>query len=299
MTDITALRIDLLESFEQLLSSLTAFIIDLKADHRYPIWVSRSETEIDNNYQMRDKSINLFQSLWYEDGQDGRETLTCPGIIGAGDNTITSARACNIAKDKFKTSVLALKQLGKAQQINVMEELHKRNQNVALSMQRLGAARLNLKQAYRHIPTLPQCPLKIGFTWSKQGRTIQRTSVAEARRLLERRTESPQVQRELQRLASITETETLARVRSVCPHLRANIVFATETADVERRLMQAPLPIVVPLTVNQSLPEFVPIPPEPIAGARLKRSDVRIEDEVFLPLLRIHRYKEVYRDISI
>jgi hypothetical protein len=57
----------------------------------------------------------------------------------------------------------------------------------------MGAARLNLKQAYRHIPLLERCPIKIGFTWSKQGRVIQRTSVAAARRLLEQRVETPQI----------------------------------------------------------------------------------------------------------
>jgi hypothetical protein len=165
-------------------------------------------------------------------------------------------------------------------------------------MQRMGAARLNLKQAYRHIPVLDKRPIKIGFTWSKQGRTIQRTSVQEARRLLERRRETPQTRLELERLAPIAETEMLARVRRVCPHLRANLVFQTPDDEIQRRLMQAPLPILVPLQPGEQLPEFVPIAPEPTGNQRLQRSDVRIEEEALLPTIRIHRYRFPYRHSS-
>ena len=59
--------------------------------------------------------------------------------------------------------------------------------------------------------------------------------------------------------------------------------------SLERRLVQAPLPILIPLAPGEPLPEFVPIPPEPTGQVRLKRSDVRIEDEPFLPLIRLHR----------
>ena len=175
-----------------------------------------------------------------------------------------------------------------------MEELYKRNDEVATAMRRLGAARLNLKQAYRHVPLLDKRPLKVGFTWSKQGRTIQRTTVAEARRLLERRSETPQVLAELRRLAAIPEDEILARVRSTSPHLRANIVSAG-SEERERRLIQAPLPILVPLADHEPLPDYVPVPPEPGGQVRLKRSDVRIEEEPFLPLIRVHRYQLAYR----
>jgi hypothetical protein len=209
---------------------------------------------------------------------------------------LTAAHACNIAKDDFKQAVLALKVLGRLEASSVMADLHHRQEPVAAAMRRMGVARLNLKQAYRHIPLLEQWPLKIGFTWSKQGRVIQRTSVAAARRLLEQRVETPQINLELQRLAEIPADEMLARVRSVCPHLRANIVFADSEGDgVRRRLMQVPLPVLIPLRGGECLPEFVPVAPEPIASPRLRRADVRIEDEPFLPSVRVHRYRPAHR----
>jgi hypothetical protein len=308
--DSALLRINLLESYDTMLDTLSAFCTALRSNETLPIWVSRSDQEIEQGLKMRDKAVMLYQALWYEDGQDGRETLTCPGLIAASADTLKAAHYCNDAKDAFKASVLALKKLSKGQAEAVMTDLHARDREVALSMRRMGAARLNLKQAYRHIPLLNTCPLKVGFTWSKQGRTIQRTTVAEARRLLEQRKDSPQVRSELERLAQIPETEMLARVRSVSPHLRANIVFPAHSAGPEngeatqgaksddglvRRLMQAPLPILVPAQAGGTLPDFIPIPPEPVGSSRLKRSDVRIEDEPFLPLIRVHRYQMTYR----
>ena len=294
-TDVTILRIGLLTSFENLLNAVSNFTSVVRNDTNYPAWVSRTDNEIEDSVEIRSKAAWLYHALWYEDGQDGRATVTCPGIVGAAPGTVKEAYACNLAKDNFKNAVLALKKLRKAQTDELIAELHHRSQAVATAMQRMGAARLNLKQAYRHVPILDVRPVKIGFTWSKQGKTIQRTTVSEARRLLEKRRESPQVRNDLSRLQQIPNNEVLARVRTVCPHLRANVVFESKNSDLERRLIQAPLPIIVPLKPGERLPEFIPIPPTPVGNLRLQRSDVRIEDDVFLPTIRIFRYRQPFR----
>lgn len=289
------LRIELLDCFEQLLQTLDSFCIAIRQDD-LPVWVSHTAAELDDVLTMRLKTIQLYRALWYEGSEDGRETLTCPGIVGASPATLIAAQSCNVAKDRFKAATLALKKLGRVEAKAVMTDLHRRQQSVALAMRRMGAARLNLKQAYRRIPLLEECPLKIGFTWSRQGRVIQRTSLEEAQRLLEQRVETPQITMERRKLAELGSDEVLARVRSVCPHLRANLVFAaSDHSGVRRRLMQAPLPILVPLPSGQSLPEFAPVAPEPPVSPRLRRADVRIEDEPFLPSVRIHRYRFPYR----
>ena len=290
-----SLRTELLISFEVLLERLDVFCASIRRNLELPAWVSRTEFELAEGLDMRTKAIRLYRALWYEENQDGRETLTCPGVVGADPDALAAAHACNLAKNSFKTAVLALKALGRIEANAAMADLHRRQETVALAMRRMGAARLNLKQAYRHIPLLEQRPLKIGFTWSKQGRVIQRTSVAAARRLLEQRVETPQIHLELQRLVEIRGDEMLARIRSVCPHLRANIVFAASEGAVQRRLMQAPLPILVPLRLGENLPEFVAVAPEPPVNSRLRRADVRIEDEPLLPSVRVHRYRDPYR----
>lgn len=296
MSSSLVLRAELLTRYQQLLEQLEHFCIRLRQDEALAAWISRAEDEITEGIDMRAKAIQLYRTLWYEEACDGRETLTCPGIVGASEGTLLAAIECNTAKDHFKSAVLAIRVLGRVESQAAMTDLHQRQENLALAMRRMGAARLNLKEAYRHIPLLDRRPLKIGFTWSKQGRVIQRTSLATARRLLEQRVETPQILLERQRLEQIGEEETLARVRSVCPHLRANLVFANdEGLGVRRRLMQAPLPILVPLQPGQPLPEFVPVAPEPPPVQRLRRADVRIEDEPILPSIRLHRYRLPYR----
>lgn len=293
-----AMRMTLLACFEDVLAQLDAFCTAVRHDTELPAWTSRTEAELADNLDMRTKAIQSYHALWYEnDHEDGRETLTCPGIVGASAKTLIAAHACNTAKDAFKAAVLAIKSCGRMEVKDAMTDLHRRWEPVAEAMRRMGAARLNLKQAYRHIPVLEQCPLKIGFTWSKQGRVIQRTSVETALRLLEQRIETPQIRLEQQRLSEISSDEPLARVRSVCPHLRANIVFAEiGGSGVSRRLMQAPLPILIPMNNHDHFPEFVSVSPEPPANPRLRRSDVRIEDEPFLPSIRVHRYRNPYRN---
>lgn len=294
--DSGLLRIELFECFEQMLTALGAFCAQVRHD-QLPAWVSRSDEETDQGLGLRDKAVQAYRALWYEDGQDGRETLTCPGLVGASPATLDAAQQCNTAKEAFKNAVLALKKLDKAQIDALWDELHSRDETINLAMRRMGAARLNLKQAYRHIPILAARPVKVGFTWSKQGRTIERKSVAEVRQLLETRLETAQIRLEMERLSQIPETEMLARVRSVCPHLRANLVFATADG-VERRLKQAPLPLLIPLAPGEPLPEFVPIAATPGTTRRMQRSDVQIEEELFLPSIRIHRYRPPYRNKS-
>lgn len=297
LTSPVAVRITLLDSFENLLNQLDNLCTAVRQDSALSAWVSRTEAELVQNLDMRSKAVQLYRALWYEDSQDGRETWTCPGIVGASPATLIAARACNLAKDEFKAAVLALKTLGRAGIGDAMADLHQRWEAVAEAMRRMGAARLNLKQAYRHIPMLEQRPLKIGFTWSKQGRVIQRTSVATVRRLLEQRVETPQTRLELQRLSAVSSDEPLARVRRVCPHLRANIVFAeSERSGIVRRLMQTPLPILVPLLSGDRLPEFVTVLPDPPVSVRLRRADVQIEDEPFLVSVRVYRYRSFCRN---
>jgi len=244
---------------------------------------------------MRIKAAHLYSTLWYEDGQDGRDTINCPGIVGVGVDTIQVIQLANAAKEAFKSAVLALKSVTRTEANSVMDELNRRNEEIATTMRRIGAARLNLKQAYRRIPLLEERPLKVGFTWSKQGRTIQRTTVAEVRSILERRMITPQLQAEMERLRSIPSSEVLARVRTVCPHLRANIVFISDNNKLKRRLIQAPIPIAVYLRPGEQLPDFVPVDLEPTGGRRLQRSDMRLEDEAFLPSVRVFRYRESCR----
>ena len=92
------LRLALLERFETLLGCLNVFCTAVRRDAALPSWVSRTEAELATDLDMRLKAIQLYRALWYEDCRDGRETLTCPGIVGASPETLIAAHACNAAR---------------------------------------------------------------------------------------------------------------------------------------------------------------------------------------------------------
>lgn len=282
------LRSNLLMRFEELVIVLKDLCTHIMEEADIGAWIPITELELANGLKIRNKAVQLYNALWYDNQEDGRETITCPGIIGASPHTLAIANACNIAKEAFKLAVLALKSQKDCEKFK-----QNRQETILTVMRSLGIARLNLKQAYRRIPVIQTKPIRIGFTWSKQGKVIQRMSKLSVQRLLEKRANTQPY--ELQLLSEIHQDEKLAHVRSICPHLLANVVLPGANGTI-RRLIQAPLPILIPLSIGESLPSFVPITPEYQHNKiRTKRIDVQIENKPFLPSVRIHRYRNPYR----
>ncbi len=293
MTDSTALRQTLFHQFELLIRALDEFCEGVLEDRDYAAWVALRDEEVGRD--MREKAVKLYQSMWYEDGQDGRDTLTCPGIIGASPATIEKAQVLNEVKASFKTAVLELKRLAKSENRQLVNDLHARSLSINTLMRQFGAARLNLKEAYRRVPILPQTPLRVGFTWSQFGRVIQRMTLTEVREMLENRRNTPQVLADREKLAEIVQDEPFARIRPVRPHLRANVMYPSAEGSTFRKLIQTPVPVILPLSIHQPLPDYLDAPADPPMIQRNQRRDARIENEPFLPSLRIHRYRSPYR----
>lgn len=282
--------------FERLVTALNALCDRMVEDHQYAIWVAMRDEEVGRD--PREKAVMLYQAMWYEDGQDGRDTLTCPGIIGASAATIDQARQLNAIKDEFKAAVLALKSLGQTGSRQAIKAFHARSLSVNTPMRQFGAARLNLKEAYRHVPVLPQMPLRIGFTWSQFGRVIQRMTLAQVREMLDSRCNTARVATDREVLAHTTDLaadEMLARVRPIRPHLRANITYPSADGTTFRKLIQASVPLLLPMSVHDPLPAYVGAPAEAPMQVRQQRRDARIENEPFLPSIRVHRYRPAYR----
>ena len=75
--------------------------------------------------------------------------------------------------------------------------------------------------------------------------------------------------------------------------MRANLFFKEPLADGRgRRAMNLALPLFIPASDGR-LPEHnQPLPRPPQGRTRARRSDERLEDDVFLPSLRVYRYRE-------
>lgn len=269
--------------FEKLRSAMTNFARTVENDNR-PLWLADWNTAPAFGLEP------ILNDLWYHEDQDGRETRLYPGIVSLNHEQITFANEINLLKDEFRTAVTQIKEQDSQQWRDIQGTLARRYQRLNEQLQREGLNRLHLKQVFRHIPLIVQRPEKIGFSWYTSGRSIKKITRSEAYNLLcKLNTEATHVKIQLDRLAGISEQEPLARVQNQAPVLRANMVFP----DKKRRSMNVSLPIMFPGEGRQALPEFnVPLPTPPAERSRLVRSDNRIEDDAFLPSIRVHRYAQ-------
>ena len=304
-THIEYLSTELISQYETLSLSLLNLAEQLHSSVP-KLWVPLPEDEEPNYHSMLNRAIRSYLDLWYEGDQDGRETRSYPGLIGADDTLLKMAWKVNQHKDRFQQIVQALQE----QDGKVWKKLHallpEKNTHIRKLLSMSGIGRLHLKQIYRHIPILEKKPSKVGFSWYTSGKSIKRISTEDATRLLlQLSQESPHIQIQLDKLARISAKESLARLQTLAPIVRANLVYQTEIAadekskksntdnPAERKAMNVSLPIMFPLTKNEEFPnhnEISLIPPT--ERTRLRRSDIRIEDEPFLPSIRVFRYKQ-------
>lgn len=274
------------QKFEKLRSAMTNFSRSVEEENR-PLWLTDWHTRATFGLEP------ILNDLWYHEDQDGRETRIYPGLVSLSREQVTFANEINLLKDDFRTTVQQIKEQDNLNWREIQGQLARRYQRLNESLQREGLNRLHLKQLFRHIPLVVQRPAKVGFSWYTSGRSIKKITRDDAYTLLcKLNTDATHIKIQLERLAGISEQEPLARVQTQAPVLRANIVYH----DKKRRSMNVSLPLMFPGEGKQALPEFnVPLPSPPAERSRLVRSDNRIEDEPFLPSIRVHRYSQKKR----
>lgn len=271
------------DQFERIRRATLAFTKSVD-HHDSPCWMA-PWSEHGRAPELEDALLDL----WYLEDQDGRETRIYPGLIALNHEQITLAAELNLAKDQFRKTVQTIKNDHSAQWREVQGALTRRYQNLNERLSREGLVRLHLKQVFRHLPLVVKRPDRVGFGWYSSGRSITRITKKEAwDKLVQLNTDATHIQIQMQRLASLPDHEPLARVQRQAPVLRANLVFA----DGRRKSMNVSLPLLFPSQGFNELPDFSapPLTP-PVQRQRLVRSDNKLEDEAFLPSIRVHRYK--------
>ncbi|GAB6067755.1 hypothetical protein JCM13664_10740 [Methylothermus subterraneus] len=247
--------------------SLAAWVFDLNKQNYYA-------------KEARQRLSKVLEQLEYQDGRDGRETEICPGIIGASPKLLRLAADLNAAKEAFKQAVLEV------------------NQNDPEAARRIlksqGFSRIHFKHIYRHLPILLKKPDSIRFTWGAT-RSIVKISRQEAyRRLVEIAGDSPSLglQKQLEALSGLRADEPIAIVQDLKPHIKANVCWIQGSGQdkvVTRKMISAPLAILIPLDPGEALPKHAAAYPD-LRKPRKSRADIKIEAEPFLPSIRGHRY---------
>lgn len=310
------------------INALTQGVIKDGEDN-YPAWVNQFEFKGDNAPQ-RDKVIIAIRQICFVDKQDPKTTIDFPGLVASSDATLALVEKVNDAKDAFKEVVLAIKHDNLMSDEQVMAALEKegiaavgdnvRDINVKAALRRAGIARLCLKQVYRKIQTVGYKdpvseervlvkPVKIGWSWAHK-RSIITTTVGEEIKALEAskrdRNSVDGFTRQLLDLGANTglEKETrLAKVQENSPVLIANRVMPSLMADgsiavnkkekpiLVRNQASASLPMFYPANPTDGLPKIGKVPVDKVQDtSRLPRDDIKINQQAFIPALRLHLY---------
>lgn len=289
------LRIEVLESFTALVTSLSNLSAAIKQEDHLIAWIQEAPSlfPFPIGLSSREKAMMIFNQLEYLNHQAPREILICAGFIGATPPTLSLAHQVNACKDRFKQSILALKnaRIMKSDPLitQAFETFLSRTSPTAYTLKKMGLARLHLKQCYRKIPILPHAPLKISWTWANT-RSIKKITVKEAQERLHKKGKDLGIQSQLLKLSTLSAQESLAIVQDLAPHLRANILF-TEQCEIQRMMIKGPIPIFFPALAQTPYPDFkAPTQKSGRNEHRSKRSDVKLDPHPFLPAIRAHRY---------
>lgn len=280
------LLLQLEQQFDHLLETIEA-AVSLYEQQQPTTWVFHQTTP--SKHWLREA---LFD-MWHEQDQDGRETRNYIAIVATNDDLLTAIDAINQAKANFSALLQNIKQKFPATLSDAKHRLPKRHPHVDEVLRRNGLARLHLKQSWRQLP-IAQAPVsRVRFAWYSSGRSIKRLTVQEAeRKLLQLDTDAPHIRIQMRKLASIPSGEILAQVQTQAPLMRANLFFTEPLEDGHtRRALNAAMPIFVPDN-NQRLPHInLPTLQPPTTRTRARRSDEKLEQDVFLPSLRVYRYR--------
>ena len=231
--------------------------------------------------------------VWYQDGQDGRATRSHVGLVAADERVMEAALRVNATKQAFATLIAEIRTEVPSLIPEIKAVLPFRHPALHDHLRGTGLARLHLKQCWRAIPLAEAPVARVRLAWYASGRSIKRLTVREAeQKLLALDNEAPHVRIQLRQLAGIPDGEPLAQVQTQAPLMRANLFYREPLEDGRtRRAMNIALPLFVP-SPDGRLPDHNQPPPTPPATrTRARRRDERLEDTVFLPSLRVYRYR--------
>ncbi|WP_110649211.1 DNA replication terminus site-binding protein [Salinicola peritrichatus] len=277
----------LIETVDQLASTYAA--------SPTPTW-ALGDVNVDAHWLRR-----ALTDFWYQDGQDGRETRNYIALIVAGPELMEQVHAVNASKASFAAILKHIRESAPKLIPEIKAVLPFRHPVLHDHLRGQGLARLHLKQCWRQLPVADAPLSRVRLAWYTSGRSIKRLSVREAEDKLKRMDQAaPHIRIQLRKLADVPDGEPLAQIQQQAPVMRANLFFREALEDGRmRRAMNLPLPLFIPdPTLRLPHRNDPPIRP-PATRTRAKRSDQRLEDEPFLPSLRVYRYRNPALQIAI
>lgn len=267
-------------------------LLDTFDPDRHPCWQFPASQPVQEWLKL------ALTDYWYQQGQDGRTTRPYIGLVAADQALIERAHEVNRCKQALAALIAQVRVQTPEAIADIKATLPFRHPLLHQHMKGAGLARLHLKQCWRQVPIAPAPVARIRMAWYSSGRSIRKVSVADAEKmLLQLDQNAAHVQLQRQRLAALQSNEPLAQVQAQAPLMRANLFYREPLEDGRtRQAMNVALPLFVPAAEQDGrcrLPHYNQPPAEPPEErTRTRRRDSAIEDEAWLPSLRIHRYRQ-------
>ncbi|BCE03319.1 hypothetical protein [Marinicellulosiphila megalodicopiae] len=265
------------EHFEKLEHALNALSNIQNSTNQFYIPESLQHTSINN--QLND--------IYYQSEGDGRLSKSYWGLVGVDSKTILKLETINTLKKAFQTSVIALKTSNENDWMNIYQNINSRPSIIKQSFNLADLSRLHLKQTYRQIPILRAQPSKVSFSWYSSGRSIKRLTKQQVlEKLLNLGEDKIHIQMQINNLLSVDDSH-FAQIQTQAPLIRTNILFP----DQQTQAINTSLPIFFDLSDPDHFPYVSELPETPsLKRTRKVRSDSKIQTDIFLQSLRIHRY---------
>ncbi|MCL7420892.1 MAG: hypothetical protein M8364_08320 [Methylobacter sp.] len=286
------LRAELDQILKQLLSEQQALSDRLLAQNHYPLWAQHFDAPAD-----REQLAAFIKLVVYaNDEMKPGETLNYIGMCGTDLATMEQIERVNQLRHGLQRLLMRMDKI-----LVKLDETQMPLSKYAL--ERMGYARFSRRQASRKFFYFPHALESISFTWFRS-RMVSRLSVADAQHLLEKKISGggeaayiAGMKMQLKLLATIPFDEPLAQVSPPSNHPRANIAWFDENRILRRKVCMAVGPIFFLAAEHTALPRFRALSENPEnKPLRLKRIDVEIQDEVFLPSIKVHRYLPELRE---
>jgi hypothetical protein len=235
------------------------------------VWLEASDNadkaklvEISDTASALHHAVAAYLAFEYASEQERSTTVKLAGWFAVAPSCMAEVAHANQRKDALRQTVVALRTLLGCDSSGP----DSRAMGLERELTEIGLARVNLLQAYRHIPTLKRTPPGLGFSWVKGEAVVEPASQADAEFFCSGD------QGDLDALHTAIErygVDALAFRRRVPLTLVANAWLDPETKAKLR--VRTPLPLVFPHAPDGSVPTVVmPRPPKP----RKRRSDAAV-----------------------
>jgi len=297
------LATQLIDSFLKLNSMCEDFKSQVKSLPGEATWTMglndqqwRASVDCNQNLSDYDWAAEIYSCLDHRHDGDGRDTWQMAGLLLVPEQCIEFARDINQAKDQFGQLVHQYRAL--SQQKPGLDRLFQQAlQHQAGTAQAsrtvlkwLGASRIHIRHATRHIVWLDRYPKSISLSWIRQRRSITKISFDDCLRRLERLSrdaESTHIQQQIDTLNRVpAQQQHNLRLVQVVPYPSVKMkVYHWD--GTERHMGFLSVPALVPAGTHKVLPSYTKLAPNPELAKRKRRSDNRLPDQPLLPSIRV------------